>query len=233
MIPGRVVAAGDGLDVEVMRLRPALVDKVGGQVEIALLAGGMIELDQRQLDLLMAAVTALLPFLAAKNRGDIVGVATDHVEQRSLPGRLVVSDAGLDQVPGAVQLVVVAQVRPTVLLLDCRVVGVDIAVGLLRRHIQRDDLVYQGVERRIRVRGQAVGCGLYPLGHVRIPKIVRYGLVWLPVKPHSVDAASGLALVVFDGNRAFAVCRQAGRPEDVVDRHGGEGHRGVRAPYGS
>ena len=44
------------LRVEIMRLLAALVDEVLGEIEIFLLAGDAGELDQRQLDLLVAAI---------------------------------------------------------------------------------------------------------------------------------------------------------------------------------
>ena len=51
----RRLAAGVALDVEIVRLPAALVDEVGGEVELLLLAGQVVELDQRDLDLLVAA----------------------------------------------------------------------------------------------------------------------------------------------------------------------------------
>ena len=53
-----------------MRLLAALVDEVVGEVEIFLLAGHAAELDQRQLDLLMAAIALLL----ARRRAETVAM---------------------------------------------------------------------------------------------------------------------------------------------------------------
>ena len=43
-----------------MRLAAALVDEIGGEIEAPAVAGQAIELDQRELDLLVAGIAALL-----------------------------------------------------------------------------------------------------------------------------------------------------------------------------
>src|SRR5690606_32501651 len=62
-------------DVEIMRLPPALVDEIGGEVEVLLLPGQVIELDERELDLLVAVIAALLAASAAEDRVDVIEVA--------------------------------------------------------------------------------------------------------------------------------------------------------------
>ena len=99
--------------------------KYFGEIEIALLAGRAAELDQRQLDLLMAAIAPLLARLAAEDRGDVIGIAAHDVEQLALAGRLVIGDGGLDQVAGAIELVAVAQIGPALAGLDALEPGVD------------------------------------------------------------------------------------------------------------
>jgi len=89
-------------------LGATLIDKEPGQVQVAPLAGDAIELDQRQLDFLVPGVTPFLAWPWTEHRGDIVGVAAQHVEQFALAGALVVGHRRLDQVSGAVQLVHVA-----------------------------------------------------------------------------------------------------------------------------
>ncbi len=57
------------LDVEVMRrLLAALVDEIGREVEVLPLAGQMIELDQRQLDLLVPVIAVLLARVRYRRR---------------------------------------------------------------------------------------------------------------------------------------------------------------------
>ena len=130
---GRVAAVADRFLGEVVRLLAALVDEELGEVEIALLAGDAGELDQRQFDLLVAAVAAELAFAGAEDRVDVVGIAAHDVEQLALAGGLEVGDRRLDQVAGAVELVVVAQVGPAAAGLDALEPGVEIAVLVLQR----------------------------------------------------------------------------------------------------
>ena len=69
---GRVFAARDRFLGEVVRLTAALVDEIGGEIEAAAIAGQPVELDQRQLDLLMAGIAALLARASPEGRGDVV-----------------------------------------------------------------------------------------------------------------------------------------------------------------
>lgn len=57
---GGIDAARRRLDIKVMRLLATLLDEIAREVEIALLAGGATEPDQRELDLLMPAIAGLL-----------------------------------------------------------------------------------------------------------------------------------------------------------------------------
>ena len=76
------------------------------------LAGEMIEADQRQLDLLMAAIAALLAGLRSECLAHMLDVALENVEQPAAAGRQEIGDAALDQMAEIVELVIVAQVRP-------------------------------------------------------------------------------------------------------------------------
>ncbi len=72
-ILGRVVAARDRFLSEIMRrLKPALVDEVAGKVEAAPISGQPVELEERELDLLMAGVAALLAGPRSERLSDMV-----------------------------------------------------------------------------------------------------------------------------------------------------------------
>ena len=58
---------------------PALINKVLGQLQIALVLGHMIELDQGQLDLLMAAVAAQLARAHPKHAVDVISVFAHRI----------------------------------------------------------------------------------------------------------------------------------------------------------
>src|SRR5205814_2559356 len=94
-------AALSGFQVKVIRLAATFIDEVLAEVQVVLLAGDTRQLDERQLDLFVAAVATLLPGAAAENRIDVVGVAAHHVEERALARRLIMGDAGFDEMPGA------------------------------------------------------------------------------------------------------------------------------------
>ena len=122
IVVDRVLATSLGLAVIVVRQRAALVHKELAERQIAPLTRRLVELDQRQLDLLMARIAALLPLSGAEHAVDIVGIAPHDAEEPVLAGGLIVRHCRLDQVSGAAELVAVAQVAPTVLGLDHLVV---------------------------------------------------------------------------------------------------------------
>ena len=65
-----------------------------------------------------------MPLVGAEDRVDVVGELAGHVQQLALAGRLVVGDRRLDQMAGAVKLVVVLHVLPAFLRLDQGEIGV-------------------------------------------------------------------------------------------------------------
>ena len=144
---GRIVAARQRFLSEIMRLAPPLVDEIGREFEPPLVAGQAIELDQRELDLLMPGIAALLARSGPEGRGDMIQIALHHVDEPALAGRAKIGDRAFEQVAGVVELVTVAQVRPAVLGLALVVPAVQIAVGRLRPCEVVDD----GVDLRLDV----------------------------------------------------------------------------------
>ena len=134
-------AAALVLQVEVVRLLPAVVEKSTGRAEVAMLAGDSVELDQCELDLLVAVISAGARSVGTEDGVDQVRVTADDVEQVGLAGRFVVGDTGFDEVPGAVQLVRVAQVGEPLARLDHGEVDVEVAVVLLGAGEQVNRLV--------------------------------------------------------------------------------------------
>ena len=76
----------------------------------------------------------------------------------------------LEEVPGAVQLVVVIEVRPALVRFVDLVGGVDVAIGLLRGSHQRDDLVHHFLDLRIADVGEVEGGGFEPFVDVGVHK---------------------------------------------------------------
>ncbi len=88
----------------------ARVDQLPAEFQVPGLAGGAVELHQSELDLLVTVVAARARTPRTECRHDHVGVAADDVEQRRLTRGVVMSDTGLDQVTGAVELVGIAEI---------------------------------------------------------------------------------------------------------------------------
>jgi len=111
-IGGRVLAARARLFGEVVRLAAALVDEIGGEIEPPSVAGKAVELDQSELDFLMAGIAPLLSRPPSERRRDMVDVALHDVEKPPPAGRAKVGDRAFEQVAGVIEFVVVAEVRP-------------------------------------------------------------------------------------------------------------------------
>ena len=148
------------------RLVAAGVDEVLGQIEILLFSGRLRELDQGQLDFLVAGHALTLG--RAKHAVDEVGVFDGHVQQRSLAGGAEMGDGGLDQVAGAIQLVHIAQVRQAFARLGQGEVGVQISVGLLGGGDLGDDLIDGFLQLGIGMGGQRIRSRFQHLVDVRI-----------------------------------------------------------------
>ena len=166
----RIVAARERFLSEIVRLTAPLVDEIGGEIEAASIAGQPVKLDQRELDLLMPAIAALLPRTAAEGCGDMIDIALHHVEQLASSGGSKVGDGAFEQMPGVIELVVVAQVRPALLRLAPVVPAVEIAVGRLGAR----EIVDDGVDLRLDVgvapMGKRVSSRLDPLADIRVPE---------------------------------------------------------------
>ena len=89
--------ARDRFLIEVVRLLAALIHKVAAQLHVAPLARSARKLDQRQLDLGVPAVAALLARPWPKHAADMIGVATEHIQKCALAGGFVVRDRGLEE----------------------------------------------------------------------------------------------------------------------------------------
>ena len=233
-VVGRIGAARPRLDVEVMRRAAALVDEVAGEIEVAPLAGQPVEPDQRQLDLLVAAIAALLALVRPEQFRHQVDLAAHDVEQVRLAGRLVVRDGGLDHVADAVELVPVAQVAPLLRRLAALEEAVEIAVRLLRLGDARHHVVDQRVELGIGMGGERIARRLDPLGDVGIPVHHRGRGVVLAVGEgerarrlgdvERLDGADLHHLAVEERHGALAHRALARRPQPVLQFDLGEGN---------
>ena len=214
--------------LEIVRRSAALPEEVGGEVAITLLSRGARQLQQRQLDLLVAAVTLHPVRPRAEGAIDQVREPANDLEQPALAGRLEVGDARLDEMTGHVEFVAIPKIRPAVLRLDEREVGVEVAVRLLRLRDRRDQPVEFGVERRIGVRAQPVARRLDPLREVGILPEKAVEPPFLLARRHLEIMHAAAALRARDavverlplpGNRRLAHDPRAAGEESVVERN--------------
>src|SRR5947209_8376487 len=130
----------------------------------------------------MARVTALLSWLGTEDSVDVVGIATHHIQQYTFARGLEMSHCRFDEVTGTVQLMPITQVRPALLWLDSREIGIEIAIGLLGACNKTDDLVNFRFQYWIGMSGKTVAGCLKPFGNIRVPEDVWGRLhAWFPV----------------------------------------------------
>ena len=167
---GRLFAARDRFLGEVVRLAAALVDEIGGEIEAAAIAGQPIELDQRQLDFLVAVVAALLACPAPEGSCDVVDIAFHDVEEAPPTGGAEVGDRPFKQMAGVVKLVVVAQVGPALVRFAAVVPAIEIAVGRLGACEIVDDRVDLRFDVGVAPVRQRVARRLDPFADVGVPE---------------------------------------------------------------
>lgn len=144
---------------------PALFEQPAGEFEVLGFARHAVKFRERQFDLFMARYP--VAFARAEFIHHVADHAGAHFEQGPVAGSQQVCDAGLDHVSRTVHLVLV-HVRPALVESGERVVGIDIAVGLLGRGDFGDPLVGRSPEHRVGVVDQAVRDAFQSLVYVRI-----------------------------------------------------------------
>ena len=87
------------------------------------------------------------PFARSEDRHDLVGEADARVEKSPVAEILAEGDARFDEVPGAVHLVELVQVLPASFGMVELEVGIEVAVGHLRRDDEVDRLVEKPPQR--------------------------------------------------------------------------------------
>src|SRR5262249_22142716 len=149
--------------VEIVRLATALVDEIGGEVEMPAVAGDAVEPHQRELHLGMPAISPLLPIAGSERCADMLDVALQYVEEAAPAGGQEVGEAAFDQVAEIVELVIVAQVGPAVFRLALQVPAIEVAVGRLRLFEIVDDLLDLHLDVGVAAMRQRVRRRLDPL----------------------------------------------------------------------
>ena len=125
-----------------------------GQLPIGLIAGLPCQFHERHLDLRVAGRRRPFPFgRRAKDTADVIGKSSGHVQQPQTASHAPMSDGGLDQMSGRVQLVHLAEIAPTLPSPVKREVGIEVAVLFLRRSDFLNHSIHQPRQDGIVIRG--------------------------------------------------------------------------------
>ena len=153
----------------------------------------------------------------------VVDHSLSDVEQLALPRGFVVGHARLEQVAGAVHLVLV-HVGPAFVEACQGVEGVQVAVGLLGSGDFRRPVVDLSFELGIGMVYQTVGIAFHCLVHIAVVEENARMLAFLAGGVDEVLDASCLVLYLVDadGDGGFHVVLQLRRPEGVDDLDVGE-----------
>ena len=229
------------LAVKVVPVRPAAgVEEELGEREVLVVAGGAGELDEADLDLLVAG--RVLQLVGAEDVVHQVGVLDRRVEQGAVAGRLPVGDGGLVEVAGIVKFVLMGDVGPAVALaaqnlrpaaVEGGAGGVEVAVVLLRGGDAFVELVAVVAQLRVRLVGQRVGGALDHLVDVAV--VVERPAVGRPLHAGGgveVFEAAGLVALLEGVADRVAVGVQPRLPKPLADVDGGERHGRDRVPGG-
>ena len=112
------------------RSRSTPLEQIAGEIQIAAVAGGAVQLDQRHFEFRMPRKRGPLP--RAEVLHHIIGEADAHIEQLAAARGAVIGDGGLDQVAHAVKLVRAVHFGEALGRALAGPVGVQIAAGFLR-----------------------------------------------------------------------------------------------------
>ena len=123
----------------------AALDEEVGLLQVSRIARGPGELGQRGLDLRVSAESGV--GRVAELRADVVGDGDGETDQLVLAVGAQPGDAGLDQVPEAVELMAPLEVRVPGRLAGAAEGGVQVAVLLLGGGDPLDESVQAGLER--------------------------------------------------------------------------------------
>ena len=170
------------------RLASAFPYEIIREICVFRVSGRLRQFYQRELDLLVAGRREGGRLFYIENVVDQIGVVGHEAQEPVLPRRVAVGDRGLDQVAGAVELVLRAVGEPAfgVYMPEIRVeVAVGHAVLLYEVHGVVDDLLELGAA----LLGRQVSDGLHPLRHVGVKEDVRLvGVALLPAEREGVEA---------------------------------------------
>ena len=193
-------------------------------VEITAVAGLPEELDHREFDFLVAVGASSRS--RTERRADVVGQPDADIQQGSPSSGSMVRDGSLDQVAGAIHLVLVGEISPTVRRKVEHEIRVEVAIGLLGTRNGRDHRFQPVLKFGVGMGRKRKRCRLYPFVHIRIIVVAP---VELPAdgasRPMKVcDAAGGHQLVMLLPKRDLTHQINPGFPEASPEADGLKGN---------
>src|SRR5579864_7913599 len=198
---------------------PAYFEEESRLVEIFLFVRQMIQLDQSKFNFLVAG--SLNAFARAEDRDDVIGEFLRNIEQLVLPRGLIISDARLDQMPGAIQLVTVREAFPTLFRLDYGEVCIEVAIRLLRGGYLINDGIDALFQLWVAFHGERISDAFDDLVHIGIVEektlVFAFGLLGGAGKV--LQSARDLALTKVCRNGGGLVGAEPWVPKRIVDVH--------------
>ena len=205
-----------------------LVQEPAGKAEITLLTGAAVQLDQRQLDFLMARRGEGRSLFLHENTGNAVRIPAHGPEKPVPAGGVLICYGGLDQMARTVKFMGKPLPKPVFRFHDSKI-DIEIAVLLLMGHDEPDQLLHPFLQPGIRMHLQDIGGGFLPFGHVGIVKNVGFvGHPLFPVKAEGGETASFFKAFPDVADGYVAVEFLPIMPKSVIQLHGREGEVPVR-----
>ena len=156
---------------------------------------------------------------------NVIGEAAGDPKQPLVARGPVHGHSRLEEVPGAIRLVVVIQIRPALVWLVHLVVGVKVPIGLLGGDDQVNRLVRHALHLWVADVGQIVSQGLEPLVDVGIHKHRPLVLPFARAcgEPQVVEVARTLQLLVAVPQADLTIDLLLVRPKSFRERNASQG----------
>ena len=168
-----LVAPRKRLLVKIMGKCATFIDKVARQIKVFLFVRDGIELQQRKLDFLMPAVAVRLAIAPAKLDDHVVNITQHDIQKLASPRGLEIGDCPLKHVPGAIELMIVAQIGPAFFRLAPEIPAIEIAVVQLRQSKllnNQINLVFNILVAPVR---KGIARSFNPFADIRVPENLR------------------------------------------------------------
>ena len=146
--------------------RSASFQKNTSHLRVFCLPGFSCQFEECDLDLFMTI--HLPPICKLKIMADQIRSFLDPVEEAVAQPKIMVGNAGFDQVSHAVELMLDLQVFPAAIREKDLIIGVDISILSLRCQDQISQMIHPLLQVEARIMTKDAACGIQPFISVRI-----------------------------------------------------------------